>query len=63
MYLSTVAEIEINIDFLQHFGLLLLQSSWPGLPELQSLRSRPEEYSHSFRALLANKTSSLQVGD
>ena len=24
MYLSTVAEIEINIDFLQHFGLLQL---------------------------------------
>ena len=32
-------------------------SSWPGLPEPPSLRSKPKEHSQSFRALPANKTS------
>ena len=33
---TQVAEIEINIDFLQHFCLLCFYSSWPGLPEAQA---------------------------
>ena len=37
-------------------------SCWPWLPEPPSLRSRPKEHSPSFRALPANKTSSLRVG-
>ena len=34
-------------------------SSWPGLPEPPSLRSRSKQRSHSFRALPASKTLSV----
>ena len=37
------------------------RSSWPGLPEPPSLRSRPKQHSHSFRALQASKTSSVRM--
>ena len=38
-------------------------SSWPGLPEPPSLRSRSKQHSQSFRALPASKTSSVRTGD
>ena len=36
-------------------------SSWPGLPEPPSLRSRSKQRSHSFRALPASKSSSVRM--
>ena len=48
-------EIYINIGFLQHFGLLLLQQlAWAAWAA---------EFAQSFRALPANKTSSVRMGD